>query len=197
MRLILLGPPGAGKGTQAQRLIESRGIVQLSTGDMLRAAVKAGTPVGQEAAAIMARGDLVPDDIMVKVISERLDAPDCANGFVLDGFPRTVAQAEALTRLLAEKRLRLDAVIELAVDPEALVARIEKRARETGGAREDDNAETARKRLEVYQKQTAPVVAYYRARGMLESVDGMLPIDEVSARIEAILDRQDAGRVDG
>ena len=189
MRLVLLGPPGAGKGTQAKRLVEKYGIIQLSTGDMLRAAVRGGTPVGQRAGAIMERGELVPDDVMVGVISERIDEPDAAQGFVLDGFPRTVAQAEALARLLAEKGLGLDAVIELTVDEDALLARIENRARESGGERSDDTAETLGKRLAVYRGQTAPVSDYYETRGMLQSVNGMMPVDEVSREIAAILDR--------
>ncbi len=183
MRLILLGPPGAGKGTQARRLVEDYGIVQLSTGDMLRAAVKAGTPVGLRAGEIMERGDLVPDDVMIEVISERLDHPDSADGFVLDGFPRTVAQAEALERLLLRKDIAVDAVIELSVDENALLARIEQRVRETDGARADDTPETLRKRLAVYRQQTAPVADYYRGRSMLKTVDGMQPIDEVSRRV--------------
>jgi adenylate kinase len=187
MRLILLGPPGAGKGTQAQRLVRDYGIVQLSTGDMLRAAAAAGTEVGKRAKAIMDRGELVPDDVMVEVISERLDRPDCANGFVLDGFPRTVAQAEALTGLLARKGLGLDAVIELSVDENALLSRIERRIAETGGARADDDPEVLKKRLAVYRAQTAPVADYYRGKGILRSVDGMQEIPVVSAAIDAIL----------
>ena len=187
MRLILLGPPGAGKGTQAQRLVRGHGIVQLSTGEMLRAAAAAGTPVGLKAKAIMDRGELVPDDIMVEVISDRLDRPDCANGFVLDGFPRTIAQAEALTGLLQRKGIALDAVIELVVDEDALLARINRRIAETGGARDDDNAEVLKKRLSVYRAQTAPVADYYRQRGMLRTVDGMQEIPVVSNEIDAIL----------
>src|SRR5581483_10922581 len=161
MRLILLGPPGAGKGTQAQRLVAKHGIVQLSTGDMLRAAAAAGTAVGKRAKAIMDRGELVPDDVMVQIIAERIGQPDCARGFILDGFPRTVAQAEELDALLEKKHQTLDSVIEIKVDEALLVKRIEGRAKETGGARADDNAETLRKRLSVYWAQTKPVADYY------------------------------------
>lgn len=187
MRLILLGPPGAGKGTQAGRLVEQHGIVQLSTGDMLRAAVKAETPVGLQAKEVMERGELVSDDIIVGIISDRIDEADCANGFILDGFPRTIAQAEALDELLSKKGLRLDAVVELEVDDEILVGRIETRAKETGGARADDNAETLRKRLAVYHEQTAPVAGYYKSKGMLKGVNGMESIDAVSANIDSVL----------
>ncbi|MBA4782369.1 MAG: adenylate kinase [Rhizobiales bacterium] len=188
MNLILLGPPGAGKGTQAQRLVEERGVVQLSTGDMLRAAVAAGTPVGLKAKAIMERGELVSDDVICGIISERIEAPDCAKGFILDGFPRTVAQAEALDMLLDRKAMKLDAVIEITVDEDVLLSRIENRARETGSARADDNAETLAKRLRVYRDQTAPVSEYYRRSGALTAVDGMKPIDAVTAEIRAVLD---------
>ncbi|MDJ0929957.1 adenylate kinase [Breoghania sp.] len=187
MKLILLGPPGAGKGTQAERLVKKHGIVQLSTGDMLRAAVKAATPIALKAKEVMDRGDLVSDDIMVKIIEDRTGEPDCANGYILDGFPRTIAQAEALEALLAKHETALDAVIELRVDDEILAERIEKRAKETGGARADDNIETLRKRLEVYHAQTAPLVSFYSERGMLKSVDGMKSIDEVAAEIDALL----------
>lgn len=192
MRLILLGPPGAGKGTQAGRLVEKHGIVQLSTGDMLRAAVKAGTPVGLKAKAVMESGALVSDEIVVGIISDRLEEPDAKNGFILDGFPRTVAQAEALDRLLAEKGLELDGVVELKVDEAALVARMENRVKETlaagGTVRADDNPEAFKTRLEAYRKQTAPVSDYYANKGTLRTVDGMAPIDEVTAQIAKALD---------
>ena len=187
MRLVLLGPPGAGKGTQAQRLVERHGVVQLSTGDMLRAAVAAGTPVGKRAQAIMDRGELVPDDIMIEIIADRIGRQDASNGFILDGFPRTVAQAEALETLLDKHGMSLDAVIQIAVDEAALLSRIDKRARETGGARADDTPETLRKRLSVYRQQTAPVADHYRQKGMLSSVDGMGTMDEVSAAIAGVL----------
>lgn len=191
MRLILLGPPGAGKGTQAQRLVEAYGIVQLSTGDMLRAAVAAGTPIGLKARDVMARGELVSDEIVVGIIEDRIAQPDCARGFILDGFPRTVAQAEALDAMLAGKGIALDAVIELKVDEAALIGRIEKRVAEMQArgepVRADDNAEALRKRLDAYRAQTAPVSAYYAGRGALKSVDGMAPIDEVTGAIARIL----------
>lgn len=191
MRLILLGPPGAGKGTQAQRLVERHGIVQLSTGDMLRAAVKAGTEVGRKAKAVMDAGQLVSDEIVVGVVADRIGEPDCAKGFILDGFPRTVPQAEALDKMLAGKGLSLDAVIELKVDEEALVARMENRVRETlaagGTPRADDNPEAFRKRLIEYREKTAPLSSYYAKVGELQVVDGMQPIDDVTAAIDSIL----------
>ncbi len=189
MKLILLGPPGAGKGTQAKIIEDKYGCVQLSTGDMLRAAVAAGTEVGKQADAIMARGDLVPDEIVVGIISDRVDEPDCAKGFILDGFPRNVAQAEALDKVLDEKNLSLDAVVEIAVNDSILVGRIEKRAAETeGGPRADDNVDALRKRLEVYHAQTAPLIGYYGEKGVLKTVDGMADIDVVSSEIAAALD---------
>ncbi|MBN8955637.1 MAG: adenylate kinase [Rhizobiales bacterium] len=196
MRLILLGPPGAGKGTQAQRLVQRHGIVQLSTGDMLRAAIAANTPIGQKAKDIMARGALVPDDVVVGIISERMDKPDAKNGFVLDGFPRTVAQAEALNRLLKEKNLNLDAVIELRVDEDALLSRIERRIAEMKArgetVRADDNADALKIRLDAYRAQTAPLITYYGQKGALKTVDGMAGIDEVTAAINAALAAPDS-----
>ena len=191
MRLILLGPPGAGKGTQAQRLVEKHGIVQLSTGDMLRAAVAAGTPVGLRAKSIMDAAQLVPDEVVVAIIADRIDQPDCKRGFVLDGFPRTVPQAEALERLLAERGLKLDGVIELKVDEGMLIKRIEKRVAEMTARgetlRADDNPEVLKGRLAAYRAQTAPLTAHYAAKGMLKTVDGMAPIDAVTAAIDRIL----------
>jgi len=193
MRLILLGPPGAGKGTQAGMLVDRYGVRQLSTGDMLRAAAAAETPVGLKAKDIMARGDLVPDAVVNQIVADRVDEADCANGFILDGFPRTVAQAEALGAMLEEKSLTLDAVVELKVDEDALAARVEQRRAESGGAvREDDTVEALRHRLKVYGDQTAPLIAFYRETGTLRSVDGMQDIDKVGADIVAILDGADA-----
>ena len=213
MNLILLGPPGAGKGTQAQRLEESNGLVQLSTGDMLRAAVASGSEIGRLAKSIIEAGKLVPDDVMVDMIEQRIDASDCADGFILDGFPRTVAQAEALDELLGRKGKRLHAVIEMAVDDGVLVERISgrfscascgagyhRRFRPTavegvcdrcGGTefrqRPDDNEETVRTRLAAYHAQTEPLLPYYRGRGVLRTVDGMAAIDDVAAQIGTVL----------
>jgi adenylate kinase len=191
MRLILLGPPGAGKGTQAQRLVAKHGLVQLSTGDMLRAAVKAGTPVGLRAKDIMARGELVPDDVVVEIVSDRIDQPDARNGFILDGSPRTVPQAHALDRMLKDKGLKLDAVIELRVDEDILRERIERRIAEMRSRgeplRPDDNAEVLRRRLSAYREQTAPLVAYYQLQSVLRPVDGMAAIADVSSAIDKVL----------
>jgi len=191
MRSILLGPPGAGKGTQAQRLVKQHGIVQLSTGDMLRAAVAAETPVGLKAKDIMARGELVPDDVVIAIIADRIDQPDAKAGFVLDGFPRTVPQAQALDRLLAERGLELDAVVELKVNEGILIKRIENRVAEMTArgekVRADDNPQVLAGRLAAYRAQTAPLVDYYAGRGVLRSVDGMAAIDQVTAAIDSVL----------
>ncbi|RZN12970.1 adenylate kinase [Bradyrhizobium genosp. SA-3] len=187
MRIILLGPPGSGKGTQAQLLVQRYGIVQLSTGEMLRAAVAAGTPVGLKAKEIMASGGLVPDEIVVGIISDRIDQPDAKNGFILDGFPRTVPQAEALDELLKHKHLKLDAVIELRVNESALLNRVETRVaqmRERGEeVRVDDTPEVLTKRLASYRSQTEPLIHYYSERRKLSTIDGMMAIDEVTRAI--------------
>jgi len=191
MRIILLGPPGAGKGTQSQRLAAKYGIVQLSTGDMLRAAVKSGTPVGLKAKDIMARGELVPDDIVVAIVAERIEQPDAENGFILDGFPRTVAQAQALDRILGDKGLELDGVIELKVDEAGLLRRIETRIAQMQARgeslRPDDNPQVLRRRLQAYREQTAPLVAYYGLKRQLKSVDGMAPVEDVAVAIGRLL----------
>jgi adenylate kinase len=187
MNVILFGPPGAGKGTQAARLKDTHGLAHLSTGDMLRAAVAAGTPVGREAEAVMAAGKLVSDELICDVVADRIEAPDCAQGFILDGFPRTLAQAEALDAMLSRKGKSIDVVIELTVDEAELIRRIEGRAAESGGARADDNVETVKKRLDVYHAQTAPVLPFYRKKGLLQSIDGMQPMDAVTRAIEATL----------
>ncbi|MDY0029869.1 MAG: adenylate kinase [Pseudobdellovibrionaceae bacterium] len=189
MNIILMGPPGAGKGTQAKLLEETRGLKQLSTGDMLRAEITAQSPLGLKVKEIMDAGSLVSDEIVIEMISNRIEQPDCAKGFILDGFPRTVAQAEALDKMLHEKGKDLNAVIQLSVDEDALLARIEKRAAENGGARADDNAETLKKRLDAYRAQTAPILPYYEGKGMLQTVDGMADIGIVTSQIASILDR--------
>ncbi|MGN6306060.1 MAG: adenylate kinase [Mesorhizobium sp.] len=191
MRLILLGPPGAGKGTQAQRIVERNGVPQLSTGDMLRAAVKNGTEVGKRAKAVMDAGELVSDAIVNAIVAERIDEPDCANGFILDGYPRTLPQADAVEAMLAERGQKLDAVVELVVDDKALVGRIVKRAKDAEAAgqpvRKDDNPEVFEERLREYYKKTAPLIGYYYAKGSLKSVDGMADIDAVTRQIEGVL----------
>ena len=187
MNIILFGAPGAGKGTQAKRLVEARGLVQLSTGDMLRAAIEAGTELGLHAKKIMDRGELVSDEIILGMIADRMDSPDCANGVILDGFPRTVAQAEGLDAMLEQRGIALDHVIEISVDEVTLFVRIENRAAEAGGTRADDNAETLRKRLAVYHENTAPLLPYYDGKGLLKTVDGMDSIDEVGQAIDGIL----------
>lgn len=191
MNLILLGPPGAGKGTQSEVLCKKLGIPQLSTGDMLRAAVKAGTSVGLKAKEIMAAGGLVPDEVVIGIIADRISEPDCAKGFILDGFPRTLAQAAALDKLLKSKKKKLDCVIELKVDDRILADRIETRARETlaagGTVRADDNAEALKTRLMAYYRETAPLVGYYFAHELLRTVDGMAPITDVTRQIDEVL----------
>jgi adenylate kinase len=191
MRLILLGPPGAGKGTQATRLVTKYGIVQLSTGDMLRAAVAAGTPIGLKAKAVMESGGLVSDEIVIGIIKDRIAEKDASAGFILDGFPRTVAQAEALEKLLAEQNLKLNAVIELQVDQAALVGRIVHRAEEAKAAgqpvRKDDDPEVFKTRLAAYNRDTAAVTPFYAARGQLTAIDGMKPIADVAAAIDKVL----------
>jgi adenylate kinase len=198
MKLILLGPPGAGKGTQAQRLVQKHGIVQLSTGDMLRAEIGAGTELGLRVKDIMARGKLVPDDVVVEIVSERIDQPDAGKGFILDGFPRTVEQALALDRMLKGKGLKLDGVIELKVDFGVLEKRIASRIAETkarGAAlRADDDPEVLKARVEAYREQMPPVIDYYRLEGSLKSVDGMAPIPEVASAIDRVLDGASQGQ---
>jgi len=188
VNLVLFGPPGAGKGTQSKILTETRGLPQLSTGDMLRAAIAAGTPLGLASKALMDKGALVPDATVIGIIAERYDQPDCAKGAVFDGFPRTIAQAEALDRMLAERGKKIDLVLELKVDDAALLARVESRIAAGGPVRADDNPETLKKRLDVYYQSTAPVLAYYRAQGKVKSLDGMAAIDAVTREIAAILD---------
>jgi adenylate kinase len=198
MRLILLGPPGAGKGTQAQRLVNKHKIVQLSTGDMLRAAEKAGTPIGLKAKDFMDRGELVPDEIVVGIVADRIEEPDAKKGFILDGFPRTVPQAEALDRMLEKKGIALHGVIELKVDSEKLLERIERRVRETlergEQVRADDNPETLKKRVTAYFEQTAPLAAYYAEKGALSSLDGMASITAVASEIDQILGKANGSK---
>ncbi len=190
MNLILFGPPGAGKGTQAKILQKERGLPQLSTGDMLRAAVAAGSDLGRQVEAILAKGDLVSDEIVIRIIAERYDQKDCANGAVFDGFPRTIAQADALDIMLAQRNHRIDLVVELRVDESILLARVEHRI-QAGQSRADDNPETLRKRLVVYRRDTAPLLEFYRNQGKLESVDGMAPVEEVTSAIARAIARVD------
>ena len=191
MNLILLGPPGAGKGTQAQKLAAKHGLVQLSTGDMLRAAVQAGTEIGRKADTVMKSGGLVSDEIVIGIIAERIKQPDCARGFILDGFPRTLQQADALGSLLASQGKDLDAVIEFRVDDQILASRIETRARETlaagGKVRADDNADALKTRLMAYYRETSPLIGYYHAYRKLRTVDGMAPIEMVAGEVETVL----------
>jgi adenylate kinase len=201
MRLILLGPPGAGKGTQAQRLVEKHGIPQLSTGDMLRAAVQAGTEVGKRAKAVMDAGELVSDAIVNAIVAERIDQPDCTNGFILDGYPRTLVQADAVESMLADRGQALDVVIELVVDDKALVGRIVKRADDAKAAgqpvRKDDNPVVFEERLREYYKKTSPLIGYYYAKGKLKGVDGMADIDAVTQQIEVVLSAATRGATHG
>jgi adenylate kinase len=188
LNLVLFGPPGAGKGTQAKVLVETRGLPQLSTGEMLRAAVKAGTPLGKKVEALLTKGELVPDAIVIDIIAERYDRPDCAEGAVFDGFPRTIAQAEALDGVLAARGKRIDAVLELKVNDKALLDRVEQRIKDGGILRSDDTPETLQHRLGVYYKNTAPLLDYYGKQGKLVTIDGMAPIADVTRHIAAALD---------
>lgn len=198
MIVVLFGPPAAGKGTQAKRIHEKYGVAHLSTGDMLRAAIAAGTEVGKKAKAIVDSGKLVPDEIVVGIIGDRIDDKDCAHGFVLDGFPRTVAQAKALDAMLIGKRLSVGHVILMEVDQPALVKRVENRAAEARAkgepVRPDDDPETFKKRLGVYNDQTAPILPYYEAQGKIHRVDGMRSIDGVTAQIDAVLSDEKSGK---
>lgn len=188
MNLILFGPPGAGKGTQAKILAETRRLPQLSTGDMLRAAVAEGSSLGRQVKAILDKGELVPDALVIDIIAQRYDQPDCANGAVFDGFPRTIPQAEALDAMLAARGRRIDRVLELKVDDAVLLSRVEARIKAGGAQRSDDTPETLAHRLGVYYKNTAPLIAYYSAQGKLKTLDGMAPIESVTAAIAASLD---------
>ena len=187
MNIILFGPPGAGKGTQAQLIVDRYGVVQLSTGDMLRAGIAAGSELGIQAKSLMDKGKLVPDDVIIGMIAGRMNDEDCTNGVILDGFPRTIAQAKALDAMFAAGHNQLDQVIEIQVDEAALFARIENRAAEPGDTRSDDTAEVLEQRLKVYHENTAPVLPYYRDKGQLNIVDGMQSIEEVAAQIESLL----------
>jgi adenylate kinase len=187
VNLVLFGPPGAGKGTQSKLLTAERGLPQLSTGDMLRAAIEAGTPLGVACKALMAKGELVPDETVIRIIGQRYDQPDCKDGAVFDGFPRTIAQAEALDTMLAERGRQIDLVLELKVDDAVLLSRVEARIKAGGVLRSDDTPETLAHRLEIYYRNTAPLIGYYRQQGKLKTVDGMARVEAVTAQIAAIL----------
>ena len=189
MNLVLFGPPGAGKGTQAKVLVDTRGLPQLSTGDMLRAAVKAGTALGKKVDVLLTKGELVPDDIVIDIIAERYDQPDCAKGAVFDGFPRTIPQAEALDSMLSDRSKKIDVVLELKVNDKVLLDRVEQRIKEGGILRSDDTPETLQHRLAVYYKNTAPLLAYYGQQGKVVTIDGMAPIALVTKQIAAALDK--------
>jgi adenylate kinase len=188
VNLVLFGPPGAGKGTQSKILTEKRGLPQLSTGDMLRAAIEAGTPLGLSVKATIAKGELVSDETVVGIIAQRYDQPDCKGGAVFDGFPRTIPQAEALDAMLAERGRKIDLVLELKVDDAVLLSRVEARIKAGGVLRSDDTPETLAHRLGVYYKNTAPLIDFYRGQGKLKSVDGMAPVEAVTAQVAAVLD---------
>jgi adenylate kinase len=188
VNLVLFGPPGAGKGTQSKILTTERGLPQLSTGDMLRAAIAARTPLGLSSKALMDKGELVPDETVIGIIAERFDQPDCKNGAVFDGFPRTIPQAQALDKMLAERGHKIDLVLELKVDDAMLMSRVQARIKAGGVLRSDDTPETLAHRLEVYYKNTAPLIDYYRQQGKLKAVDGMAPVETVTAQIAAVLD---------
>jgi adenylate kinase len=188
VNLVLFGPPGAGKGTQSKILNETRGLPQLSTGDMLRAAIAVGTPLGLASKALMDKGALVPDETVIGIIGARYDQPDCANGVVFDGFPRTIAQAVALDKMLAERGRKIDLVLELKVDDGVLLDRVKSRIAAGGLVRADDSPETLKKRLEVYYQSTAPVLGFYRTQGKVKTLDGMKPIQDVTKQIASILD---------
>jgi adenylate kinase len=192
VNLVLFGPPGAGKGTQSKILTTERGLPQLSTGDMLRAAIAARTPLGLSSKALMDKGELVPDDTVIGIIAERFDQPDCKNGAVFDGFPRTIPQAQALDKMLAERGHKIDLVLELKVDDAMLLSRVEARIKAGGVLRSDDTPETLAHRLGVYYKNTAPLIDYYRQQGKLKAVDGMAPVEAVTAQIAAVLDAHKA-----
>ena len=192
MNLVLFGPPGAGKGTQSKILTTERGLPQLSTGDMLRAAIAAETPLGLSSKALMDKGELVPDETVIGIIAERFDQPDCKNGAVFDGFPRTIPQAQALDKMLAERGRKIDLVLELKVDDAMLLSRVEARIKAGGVLRSDDTPETLAHRLEVYYKKTAPLIDYYRQQGKLKAVDGMAPVETVTAQIAGVLEAHKA-----